>query len=76
MTLQPPLGEDACLYSLSQVIALIIYLSYTHQNSFCSPDNGIVNVVGVKEVDPEDGHEDKQDHDGSWSRTHLEKATI
>ena len=32
---------------------------------FCRPDNGIVNVVGPKVEDPDDGHEDNQDHDGS-----------
>ena len=45
-----------------------------NQNELCSPDNGIVNVVGVKDTeDPEDGHEDNQDHDGSRTRTHLGK---
>ena len=37
---------------------------------FCSPDNGIDNIVGVEVMgDPDDGHEDnKQDHD---DQTHL-----
>ena len=30
----------------------------------------------IEEVDPEEGHEDNLDHDGSWSRTHLRQATI
>ena len=56
--------------SLSQVIALINNNSKPpYQDDSRSPDNGIINVVGVKVVDPEDGHEERnQDHDG---QTHL-----
>ena len=55
-------------------IALINILSYTNQNDSRSPDNGIIDVVGVKDIeDPEDGHEDNQDHDGSKDKTHLGK---
>ena len=55
--------------SLSQVIALINNNSkLPYQNDSRSPDNGIINVVGVKVVDPEDGHEERnQDHDGQDS---------
>ena len=35
-------------------------LSYTNQNEFCSPDNGIDNVVGVKVEDPDTDHEEDQ----------------
>ena len=36
---------------------------------FCSPDNGIDNIVGVEVTeDPDDGYEEhKQDHDGQDS---------
>ena len=55
--------------SLSQVIALINNNpKLQYQDDSHSPDNGIINVVGVKVVDPEDGHEErKQDHDGQDS---------
>ena len=58
------------------VIALLIILSYTNQNELCSPDNGIFNVVGVKGEDPEDGHEDNQDHDGSKVKDSPRKAML
>ena len=37
-----------------------------NQNVFCSPDNGIDNIVGVEVTgDPDDGYEETQlDHDG------------
>ena len=34
-----------------------------------------INVVGVKDVVPEDGHEDNQDHERKV-KTHLEKTTL
>ena len=36
-----------------------------------------INVVGVKDTeDPEDGHEDNQDHDGSKDKNSPRKATL
>ena len=42
----------------------VIILKLPYQNDSRSPDNGILNVVGVIVVDPEDGHEEyEQDHE-------------
>ena len=47
-------------------LALINNISkLLYPNVFCRPDYGIVNVVGAKVEDPDDGHEDNQDQDGS-----------
>ena len=53
--------------------SIINNLKLPYQNDSSSPDNGILIVVGVKVVDPEDGHEEDQDHDGSKDKTHLGK---
>ena len=55
ITLQPPIGRGCMVIIIIIItgIALLITLKLPYQNDSRSPDNGIINVVGVKVEDPQ-----------------------